>query len=93
VIVRILGEGRQYDVPDVEAVALNAYDDQLAAALEAGDEAGFSVALTALLDYVRAVGVEHPETDVSPSDIVLPAASATLDDVRELLSEDGLVPD
>ena len=52
-IVRILGEG-QYDVADDALARLNCLDNDLECAVEAGDEAAFAAALTALLDGVRA---------------------------------------
>ena len=54
-IVRILGEG-QYDVDDDALDRLNALDAEVEAAVEAGDEAAFAAALTALHDGVRGVG-------------------------------------
>ena len=55
VIVRILGEG-QYDVTDDALDRLNALDAEIEAAVEAGDEAAFATALTALHDGVRGAG-------------------------------------
>ena len=90
-IVRILGEG-QVDVPDAELDALNQLDDQLQSAAEGGDEAGFAAALSALLGRVRQVGKPLGDAELVPSDLVLPSADASLAEVRELLSDDGLIP-
>ncbi|HVB26668.1 MAG TPA: hypothetical protein VNE21_02010 [Mycobacteriales bacterium] len=90
-IVRILGEG-QRDLPEAELDALNALDAVVTTAIEAGDEAGFTTALAALLERVRTAGKPLPDDELVPSDLVLPAADAQLDEVRELLGEDGLVP-
>lgn len=92
-IVRILGEG-QRDVPDGELAALNELDDEVEAALDAGDEAAFSAALARLLDRVRAVGRPLPADVLVPSELVLPAPDATADEVRHLFEDagDGLVP-
>ncbi|HLZ38927.1 MAG TPA: hypothetical protein VKP64_14520 [Mycobacteriales bacterium] len=90
-IVRILGEG-QRNVPDSEIDALNQLDDDLQAAVEADDDARFRAALVALLDRVRAVGTPLPDDALEPSDLVLPADDAHVDEVRELLGDEGLIP-
>jgi hypothetical protein len=90
-IVRILGEG-QFDVADGELDRLNEMDAAVEAAVESGDEAAFREALTALHDGVRASGTEHAADSLDESDLVLPPVDATLDEVRELLSDDGLIP-
>ena len=90
-IIRILGEG-QYDVADHALERLNELDATLEAAVEAGDETAFAGALTGLLDGVRTVGVAHPADSLDESDLILPYPDATIDQVRQLLSEDGLIP-
>jgi hypothetical protein len=91
VIVRILGEG-QLDVPDGELETLNALDDDLQSAVESSDETTFTSSLSALLSRVREVGRPLPDDEIVPSELVLPAGDATLAEVRELLSDDGLIP-
>ena len=90
-IVRILGEG-QYTVPDARLDALNVHDDALAAAVAAGDSMAFHAALDALLAEVRSAGESLPDAELVPSDVILPSSSATIDEVREMSSDDGLVP-
>lgn len=90
-IIRILGEG-QYDVAEDAIDGLNELDSSLEAAVESGDESAFASALTALLDAVRSAGTPHPVDSLDESDLILPRADATLEDVRELLQEDGLIP-
>jgi hypothetical protein len=91
VIVRILGEG-QLDVPDTELDRLNELDGQVEAAVEQGDDEAFGTALTRLLDGVRAVGQALPDDALQDSDLILPPADATIDEVRDLLEDDGLIP-
>jgi hypothetical protein len=91
VIVRILGEG-QYDVSDDALDRLNELDATVEAAVEAGDESSFGPALAALLDGVRTVGVPHDVDSLDESDLILPPADATIDEVRELIGGDGLIP-
>ena len=90
-IVRISGEG-QFEVPDGHLEELNRFDDQLAKAVDAGDEAAFKTALEALLASVRTAGDELPGDYIGPSDLVLPGPDATIEEVREVLSEEGLIP-
>jgi len=90
-IIRILGEG-QYDVADHALDRLNELDATLEAAIDAGDEAAFAAALTELLGGVRTVGVAHPADSLDESDLILPPSDATIDQVREMLNDDGLIP-
>jgi hypothetical protein len=91
VIVRILSEG-QYEL-DANAVAeLNKLDDELARSIDTGDDAAFRAALSSLLGKVREVGKPLPVDLLQPSDFVLPASDAHVDDVRQMLSDEGLVP-
>jgi hypothetical protein len=92
-IVRILGEG-QYDVSDDALERLNELDSAVETAVETGDDEGFATALAALLDGVRTVGVAHAVDSLDESDLILPPADATIDEVRELLagSDEGLIP-
>jgi hypothetical protein len=91
VIVRILGEG-QYDLSDDAVSALNDLDARVESAVEGGDEEGFRAALASLLDGVRTAGVPHDADSLEPSDLILPMADATLAEVRDMLSGDGLIP-
>lgn len=90
-IVRILGEG-QLDVADDQLDMLNELDRAVESAVEAGDEAAFGAALGALLDGVRRVGKELPADFLDDSDLILPPTDATLEEVRELLAGEGLIP-
>jgi hypothetical protein len=90
-IVRILSEG-QFEVPDSQVDALNALDDTVHSAIKAGDEVGFTNALGALLDAVHRLGGPIDIDDIVASDAILPPADATINEARELLHEDGLIP-
>jgi len=90
-IVRILSEG-QYDLADTALDRLNELDTAVEAAVAAGDETAFRAALAALLDGVRSVGTPHADDDFVESDLILPPADAALEEVRELLADDGLIP-
>jgi len=90
-IVRISGEG-QFDVPDEHLGELNRLDDDLAKACDSGDEAAFTTALEALLASVRTGGGELPADYIGPSELVLPRPDATIEEVREVLGDEGLIP-
>ena len=90
-IIRILGEG-QRRVDEAAVEGLNALDGELVAAVDAGDDEAFRAALSALLDKVRQVGKPLPDDEIVPSDLVLPSSDASLDEVRELLGDEGLIP-
>ena len=90
-IVRILGEG-QLDIPDAAFDELNVLDSELEAAVNAGDETAFRPALTALLDKIRSLGTPLAADALEPSDLILPYADARLEDVREMLTGEGLIP-
>ncbi|MQY33007.1 hypothetical protein SRB17_09670 [Streptomyces sp. RB17] len=90
-IVRIMGEG-QVKLDDSHFVELNKLDDELLEQMEAGDEAGFRRTLGALLDSVRRLGTPLPDDALEPSELILPAPDASLEEVREMLADDGLIP-
>jgi hypothetical protein len=90
-IVRILGEG-QYDVADAALERLNALDEALDGAVQAGDEEAFRAALGELLEGVRSAGVPHEADALDTSDVILPPGDASIAEVRELLDDDGLIP-
>jgi hypothetical protein len=91
VILRILGEG-QLEVSDEAVTELNELDDQLINAVEKGDQGLFHTALANLIGKVRAVGKPVADDHLGPSELILPGADATLDEVRKLLQDDGLIP-
>jgi hypothetical protein len=90
-IVRISGEG-QFQLPEEHLEELNRLDDDLTKAVDAGDEAQFKTALEGLLASVRTAGEELAADFIGPSDLVLPSPEATIHEVRELLSDEGLIP-
>jgi hypothetical protein len=92
VIVRIMGEG-QVEVADGDLAALNTLDSELETAIESGDEEKFRGALHALLEQVRTVGKALPPEEIAPSGLILPPADATMDEVRAMLGDEGLIPD
>ncbi|MFG3230048.1 hypothetical protein ACIRVF_42685 [Kitasatospora sp. NPDC101157] len=90
-IARIMGEG-QWKLADSHFTELNMLDDELLEEMESGDEAGFRRSLGALLDAVRRLGTPLPDDALEPSELILPAPDATMDEVKDMLSDDGLIP-
>ena len=90
-ILRILGEG-QMEVPDETVAELNELDEVLIHAIDKGDEGQFRAALTDLVTRVREVGKPVADDHLAPSDFILPGTDASLEEVRDLLSEEGLIP-
>ena len=90
-IVRISGEG-QFSIDDAATAELNRLDSELEAAVNRNDEAAFTTALHGLLDQVRALGSPLPSDTLEPSDLILPPEDASMDEVREMLTDEGLIP-
>jgi hypothetical protein len=92
VIVRIMGEG-QWTVDGQALDAMNILDAGVEKAVESGDHTAFATGMTALLDVVRTQGTRLEDDSLEDSDLLLPPSDATLEEVRGLLTEEGLVPD
>ena len=90
-IVRILGEG-QFRVDDAAAADLNRLDADLETAVERSDEGAFTDALTRLLTQVRTHGSPLPPDILESSDLILPHQDSSMDEVRKLLTDEGLIP-
>ena len=90
-IVRILGEG-QWEVAEEHLVELNKLDEAVEKAVESGDQVMFSQSFAALLDSVRTAGERLPDDTLHDSDLILPPADASLEEVRHLLEDEGLIP-
>jgi hypothetical protein len=92
VIVRLLGEG-QFRVDDSLRERLNQLDEDVARAVEAGDEAALWRGLQALADAVREGGTPLADDELAPSDAIIPPEDLSLEEARELLSNEGFIPD
>jgi predicted anti-sigma-YlaC factor YlaD len=87
-----MGDG-QYDVDDEVAKGLNDLDGQAEQALQAGDEEHLREVLRRMAEQVRANGARLAEADLKPSEAIVPPDDLTLDEARELLEGEGLIPD
>jgi PspAA-like protein len=91
VIVRLLGEG-QFRVDDALGGKLNELDDEVAKAVDAGDEQALWRSLSALAGAVRTSGERLADEELVASDAVIPPEDLSLDEARDLISGDGFVP-
>ena len=90
-IIRILGEG-QHKIDAAQLADLNELDNAVEHAISVGDTTEFREALSRLLTEIHEKGTPLAVDVFVESDLVLPAADATLDEVREYLSDEGLLP-
>ncbi len=91
-IVRVLGEG-QFRLADGVFSKANSIDDRLQTAVEADDAAGFAEALAELIAFITDNGTPVPAEELIGSDAIVPAPDTTLEEVRSLLGDEGLIPD
>jgi hypothetical protein len=87
-----MGEG-QYRVDDSLLARLNELDGEVARAVESSDERALWSGLQALADLVRTSGEKLADDDLSPSDAIIPPEDLSIDEAKELLSGEGLIPD
>jgi hypothetical protein len=92
-IVRILNEG-QWELSEEAVRDLNSLDDAIDKAVASANQDQLASALQALLNRVRSTGTVVPDDELRDSDLILPDADSTVEDVRALLSEsdEGLIP-
>ena len=91
-IVRLLGEG-QFRVDDSLLAQLNELDEKVEQAVEAGDERALWAGLQALAEAVREHGERLPDEELAPSDAVIPPEDLSLEEAKELLQDEGFIPD
>ena len=91
-IVRLMGEG-QWRVDEGLHERLNELDEQAMAGLDAGNEAELDAALERMWQLVKDEGEQLPDADLSPFDVVIPPTDLTLEETRQLVEKDGLIPD
>jgi DNA-binding GntR family transcriptional regulator len=92
VIVRISTES-QYRLPEDDAAALNELDNQIVAAVEAGDEDRFHELFEQMLELVRRDGTPLGEDELEESDVILPPPDTSFVEATAEFTGDGLIPD
>jgi hypothetical protein len=92
VIVRLMGEG-QFRVDDELGARLDELDDEVMRAVEANDERALWAGLQALAGAVRDGGEKLADEDLRPSDAIIPPEDLSLEEARDLLADEGFIPD
>ncbi len=91
-IVRISTEG-QYEIPDEDTDKLNDLDNEVVAAVEAGDEEAFQTAFASLLELVRSDGKPVADDVLEESDVIIPPPDLTFAEAQQQFTGEGLIPD
>ena len=91
-IVRLLNEG-QYRIDDGLHARLNELDDRAVQAVDDENEDELDTILQRMWDLVQSDGERVPDAELVASDLVIPPPDLTLEETKQLFSEDGLIPD
>ena len=91
-IVRIATES-QYRLPEDAAAELNELDNQVVAAVEAGDEDRFHEIFEQMLDLVRRAGDPLDEDELAESEVILPPPDTSFVEAAAEFTGEGLIPD
>jgi hypothetical protein len=92
VIVRIATES-QYRLPEDDAAALNELDNEVVAAVAAGDEDRFHEVFEQMLELVRRDGSPLGDDEIEESDVILPPPDTSFVEASAEFTGDGLIPD
>jgi hypothetical protein len=92
VIVRISTES-QYRLPEDAADELNELDNEVVAAVEAGDEDRFHTVFEQMLDLVRRAGEPLGEDELEESEVILPPPDTSFVEASAEFTGEGLIPD
>jgi DNA-binding GntR family transcriptional regulator len=92
VIVRISTES-QYRLPEDAAEELNDLDNEVVAAVEAGDEDRFHELFEQMLDLVRRAGDPLGEDELEESEVILPPPDTSFVEASAEFTGEGLIPD
>ncbi|TMD06743.1 MAG: PspA/IM30 family protein [Chloroflexi bacterium] len=84
-VVRIQGED-QFRLAESDRAQLDAFDKDLVAAINGGDEAAFKGVLTHLLQFVRNRGQKLPPDQIVKSDIVVPSEDMSLEEAKAIMA-------
>jgi hypothetical protein len=92
VIVRLMGQA-QYRIDDGVREKLQELDEKAGSALEREDEQEMDGYLDEMWKLVESKGELLPADDLHPSDALIPPSDLSLEETRQLFSEEGLIPD
>lgn len=89
-IIRIMGEG-QFRFDDNRLGELNSIDNQIVDHVTNGKQDEYRQDLARLISVVRDAGEQISETEVIPSDIIVPPADLSFEEARDIFCNDGLI--
>lgn len=90
-IIRVLHEN-QYEVDGAALERINALDEQIFQAVIDRDSGRYQQLLEQALAAIHEQGRSLNVDDLRPSELVLPAPDSTMDEVRSLFQQEGLIP-
>ena len=91
-IVRLMGEG-QWQIDEGVRARIDELDIDTENAVKVGDEQAVQAVLRAIHELVRSSGEQLDHAHLGASDLVVPPADLSLDEARELLHGEGLIPE
>ncbi|HEY7295401.1 MAG TPA: hypothetical protein VH916_10180, partial [Dehalococcoidia bacterium] len=89
-IVRIQGEG-QWELSGAQIDELDKIDNQMVEEIDQRDERRFQQLLGQMLEYVRTKGRRLAADEIVESNLILPPSDATVDEVKALFTNEGLI--
>jgi len=92
VIVRIATED-QFEIAEDCFDEINSIDNEVVAAVEAGDEARFKETFARLIELVRSRGKIVEDDDLRESQVIIPPSDISLEEARADFSGDGVIPE
>lgn len=94
-IIRILGEG-QWTVEEDQLDDLQTSDALVERAIDDEDQDALTAALDGLINHIKELGTPVPDDVLADSDLIIPDATSTVENVREFIEEmgttEGLIP-
>ncbi len=90
-IIRIMGEG-QWRVDDALVADLNVIDSALDRDVDAGEAGSLDSHLEQMHALVKGRGTPLAIDELLPSDAVVPPLGISLEELRVLAGEEGLIP-
>ena len=91
-IVRVATES-QYRLPEEASEQLNDLDNQVVAAVDAGDEDRFHELFEQMLVLVRSAGQPLGDDELEESDVILPPPDTSFVEAAAEFTGEGLIPD
>ena len=86
IIIRITGDS-VYEVPTTVKPALDNLDEALDNAITGDDQEAFSSSTDELIKLIHAMGKKLPDTDLRPSDLIVPSQDMTIEQAKKMLDE------